>query len=264
MELQSRFAELQKNGMGLAVITYDAPAVLKAFAEKHQITFPLLSDQGSATIRAFGLLNEEMPAGTPYFGVPYPGTLVCDRTGKVTARYFEEKYQERVTVGMIAAASGTGMAAVGDKEVRLDLPFATVRAAASDGTIAPGNRFAIVLDIAPKPGLHIYAPGEHTYRAVKLEIREQLGLAVHPLSYPPAKPYRYAPLNETVPVYDAPFRLVQELTLPVSAAARDLAKTAGATLKLEGTLEIQGCTAEKCYPPERVPLSFELALRPLL
>ena len=38
-------------------ISYDRPGVLAAFSKQHGITFPLLSDVGSATIKWYGILN---------------------------------------------------------------------------------------------------------------------------------------------------------------------------------------------------------------
>lgn len=49
--------ELRKNGIGLAVISYDSPEVLADFSKRQGITYPLLSDVGSATIRRYGILN---------------------------------------------------------------------------------------------------------------------------------------------------------------------------------------------------------------
>ena len=57
MELQRRLPDLAAQGLGVAVITYDPPAVLKRFADAHAIGFPLLSDAGSTVIKAYGLLN---------------------------------------------------------------------------------------------------------------------------------------------------------------------------------------------------------------
>jgi hypothetical protein len=34
----------------------------------------------------------------------------------------------------------------------------------SDPAVAPGNRFAIVFDITPRPRIHVYAPGATSYR----------------------------------------------------------------------------------------------------
>ena len=57
MELQSRVVEIQRQGLGLAVISYDPPEILNAFSKQRGITFPLLSDVGSATIKKYGILN---------------------------------------------------------------------------------------------------------------------------------------------------------------------------------------------------------------
>src|ERR1017187_8332792 len=36
--------------------------------------------------------------------------------------------------------------------------------------IAPGNRFSLVLEIKPGPGVHVYAPGAKGYRAIALTL----------------------------------------------------------------------------------------------
>lgn len=84
-------------GIGVAVIgiTYDPPAQLKKFTEKHGIGYPLLSDTGSATIRQLGLLNETIPSGTRYFGVPYPGVFLIDPARTIQGKFAEEDYRRR-------------------------------------------------------------------------------------------------------------------------------------------------------------------------
>ena len=57
-------------------ISYDSPEVLKRAASKHQITFPLLSDEGSKTIDAYGIRNQE--ATGRFAGIPHPTTFVVD------------------------------------------------------------------------------------------------------------------------------------------------------------------------------------------
>jgi peroxiredoxin len=57
VELQGRLKELQDKGLGLAAISYDSPEMLAAFSKQRGITFPLLSDRGAATIKAYGILN---------------------------------------------------------------------------------------------------------------------------------------------------------------------------------------------------------------
>jgi peroxiredoxin len=60
-ELQTRTADLAKNGIRLAAISYDAVPILADFSKRRGITFPLLSDPGSATIKRYGILNTTVP-----------------------------------------------------------------------------------------------------------------------------------------------------------------------------------------------------------
>ena len=112
MELQSRVATLKRQGLGLVAVSYDSPATLTDFAGRRGITFPMLSDTGSAVIKRYRLLNRQVPEGTPQYGIPYPGTFVLDAHGVVTARYFEEAYQERTTVESILTHIGSGTGSV--------------------------------------------------------------------------------------------------------------------------------------------------------
>src|SRR5262245_60466543 len=57
LELQSQYDTLRKDGLGLAGISYDSQEILAAFSQQHGITFPLLSDVGSETIKRYGILN---------------------------------------------------------------------------------------------------------------------------------------------------------------------------------------------------------------
>ena len=83
MELERDLPAIMRQGLGVAAISYDSVAVLKNFADRQHITFPLLSDSGSQTIRKFGILNETVMPGTTFYGIPYPGTYILDRQGKV-------------------------------------------------------------------------------------------------------------------------------------------------------------------------------------
>ncbi|MXW34845.1 MAG: peroxiredoxin family protein, partial [Chloroflexi bacterium] len=58
MELQERLGELRAQGLGVAAISYDSQEVLAAFAERKGVEdVPLLSDDDSTAIRAFGIYN---------------------------------------------------------------------------------------------------------------------------------------------------------------------------------------------------------------
>ena len=274
MELQSRYDDLQGRGLGLAVITYDPTETLAVFAQARGIEYPLLSDSGSATIRAYDLLNRELdPARAPaeqrermqrLFGVPYPGTFLLDAEGRVQERYFEPAYQERFTVSSIAVRLGDPLAGTDREAVQVDTDHLTAQAWTTDDVVAPGNRFSLVVDVDPKPEMHVYAPGDHTYRVIRLRIDEPEFLRAHDVTYPASEIYHFVPLDERVEVYQSPFRLVQEVTIPMSRELAGQAAEPGATLTIEGALEYQACDHEVCYIPAEVPLTWTLAWRPLL
>ena len=99
--------ELKRQGLSLAAVSYDPVAVLADFSKRRGITFPLLSDPGSATIKRYGILNTTVPeTNQQSYGIPFPGTFMLDTKGVVTSRVFEQAYQERTTVGSIMARLG--------------------------------------------------------------------------------------------------------------------------------------------------------------
>ena len=61
-------------------------------------------------------------------------------------------------------------------------------------------------------------------------------------------------------VYKEPFRLVQDVTIPMRGDidAEQLASEPGATLRVDGVLAYQACDHETCYLPAEAPLSWEL------
>jgi hypothetical protein len=260
VELQRRQADLRAQGLGLAVITYDAPEVLRRFATERSITYPLLSDGGSAIIRRYGLLNTANAEGSRAYGVPYPGTFVLDARGVVVARYFEDAYQERNTVASILTRQG---GAAGGPAVTAQTAHLVVQAVASDAIVSPGSRLSLSIQVTPARGMHVYAPGKHTYQVVRFRPDSQPWLKTHPLSYPPSEIYLFVPLDERVETYQRPFTLVQDLTI---LATPDVQKQlAGQTsLTVRGQLEYQACDDKVCYAPANVPLSFTFDLSPLL
>ena len=86
---------MEAAGIALVGISYDSPEALKRAASKHQITFPLLSDEGSKTIDAYGIRNQE--AAGSFAGIPHPTTFVVDDKGVIRAKLFHEGYKERHT-----------------------------------------------------------------------------------------------------------------------------------------------------------------------
>jgi peroxiredoxin len=285
VELQGRLKSLQAQGLGLATVSYDSRDVIAAFAKQHGITFPMLADPGSETIKRYGILNtvvaeafgpnRDDPAvkaevrqyiseGNPspnMAGIAFPGTFLLDRRGRVTSRFFEDFYVERNTVASVLKRLGiTGEAVAGQKITTEHLELTTYP---SDAAVAPGNRFSVVLDIVPKRGMHVYAPGASGYRIVSLKIAEQPILRLLAPRYPASEIYHFKPLNERVPVYQRPFTLAQELVLEGDRQSQ-AAYRGQDTLTINGTLEYQACDDKICYNPVSLPLSWTVSLRPLV
>ncbi len=94
VQLQAHLKELKATGGQVVAISYDSTDVLRRFATKHSITFPLLSDAGSKTIEAYGILNKEAQGRAK--GIPYPGTFIVGTDGVIRAKFFLEGYKERI------------------------------------------------------------------------------------------------------------------------------------------------------------------------
>jgi peroxiredoxin len=277
--------ELRDKGLGLAAISYDSPDILGSFSRQHGITFPLLSDVGSATIKRYGILNtlaEEalgpnredpvlksdiqkyvsvLQPNAGMIGMAFPGTFILDRQGRITSRFFEEFYRERNTASSVLVKLGSRTYPVtGTKISSAHLDVTTYP---TDVDLAPGNRFSLVLEVKPGSGIHVYAPGASGYRVISVAITPQPILRVLPIKYPPSETYFFKPLNERVPVFQRPFTLVQEVILEGTQDAQ-AALRGKENVTVTGTLEYQACDDKTCYNPASVPLSWTLPLRPLI
>jgi hypothetical protein len=258
VQLQQSLPDLQKRGLGLAAISYDPAATLKSFADQRGITFPLLSDAGSATIKAYGILNAEASGRTA--GIPYPGTLVLDRRGIVLSRSFEERYQERATASsLVARSAGAGRVGAPTAET----PHLSLTTSASDALAAPGTRLSLFVDIALKPKMHVYAPEEKEAIPVELKLDPDDAFKAPPAEFPKGENFYFAPLKLNQRVYSKPFRITQDVTLALTPAFRERARAAGATLEIKGTLRYQACDDKVCYPPRDLPLTWTISLKPL-
>ena len=102
------------------------------------------------------------------YGIPHPGTLVLDPGGRVTARFFEAAIQERFTASSIAVRLGDAVAGTDREATRVETDHLEAHAWVTDDVVAPGNRLSFVVDVTPKPGMHVYAPGDHAYRVIRL------------------------------------------------------------------------------------------------
>jgi len=281
VELQDRVEDLEAQGMGVAAISYDAPAILADFSQRRSITFPLLSDSDSRVITEYGLLNTVVAealgsgAGDPgveadvakyvsvfganenQVGMAFPGTFVVDAEGRVTERFFEEYYQERNTSANVLLRTGSGLAPV--TAVEASTNHLELVAYPSNASVTVGTRFSIAVDVDPRPNMHVYAPGadELGYRVISVAFESTPEVRFEPVEYPESEIFHFEPLDERVPAYQTPFTLRREVVVSRNSdVAQGLAERG--TLTLTGSFEYQACDDRLCYPPVSVPLSFTL------
>jgi hypothetical protein len=254
VELQENLTAIRKEGLGVAAISYDSIGALKTFANRQQITYPLLSDPDLKVIRAFDILNETTKPGTLTYGIPYPGVYIVDVRGKVVSKYFEDDYKDRVsTADILARQFGASVAAT---QAIHETRHLQITMAASNDIARPGLRIALSLKIELKPGMHVYAPGVQGYIPIDWQLEEGGPAAKrHAFKYPPSEMLRLEGIGETVPVYRGHIRIVREITFGQEVTLKPLVTPSG-ELILKGSFRYQACDDRKCYVPQDVPLEW--------
>jgi DsbC/DsbD-like thiol-disulfide interchange protein len=234
--------------------------VLHTFAERKGIHFPLLSDPESKIVRDLGILNETVEKGTPFFGIPHPGSFVLDSKSVIVAKYFEDDYRQRYTAadllmhqyGVVPAQAKSD---VEGKQLKLT-------AAASNAVVTVGQRVALTLDIELKPNMHVYAPGVEGYIPIDWTMQESDAGAVHEVSFPKSEMLHLPAIDETVPAYTGRFRLTRDVTISAADKVKPLADASG-RFTLEGALRYQACDDRVCYIPQNLPVKWTLQFQEL-
>lgn len=259
--MQENYSKIQAAGLGLAAISYDSPAILKTFAARRSITFPLLSDTDSKIIRSYGILNTSLAPNSPQYGIPNPGIYFVDQHGRVKAKYFEDDFRERQTAAVILMRQFGIQPAT--KHDSITAKHLSVRTSASRDAARMGQHLALMLDVDLPPRVHVYAPGVHDgYIPIDWKQNETPAAKSGSVAYPAAKTIFLEVINEKVPVFQGHFRLTRDLILGTD---KDLASAAdpSGNVTFSGTFRYQACDDEKCFVPETVPLSWTLHFEPL-
>jgi hypothetical protein len=231
----------------------EAPEVLRAFAERQRIGYPLLSDPGAALIRRLGVQDTTF-GDVP---VPYAGSFMLDGAGVITDKFFEPDTEYRRTGASILALGGEAGAGGPAVEARRFTAHAWI----SNPVIAPGQRFTLGALIELQPGHHAYAPGARGYRGLELTLDADPLFEFGPARLPPARSLFFAPLNETVPVFEGRVELSRDATQRYRAVLPSLSKADEVAHAITGTLRYQVCSETLCDPPGALPLRFDLRIR---
>jgi Thiol:disulfide interchange protein DsbD, N-terminal len=129
---------------------------------------------------------------------------------------------------------------------------ATVTVGPDNLGVMPGTRAMLFIDVTPNPNIHVYAPGAKEYIPITVKFEPQVNVKMGKLTYP--KSELVTLLDEKVPVFQKPFRLMQEVTVLGALSG-------GATVPVKGTVEWQACDDKVCYPPESAEVSWTLNVK---
>lgn len=250
MELERSLDGFKRQGLGVAAISYDGQELLHHFAQRlGGFSYPLLSDTDSSIIRAFGILNTNIPEGHEWHGICFPGTFIVDENGVVHSKYFEQMHRQRFTADTILVKEyGIG----GGKGVGVRTQHLSMRAFPSQDTVRRGNRITLTFELELPPKMHVYAPGVKGYRPISIGVGENPFLKVHPTEFPEPKILHLEAIRETVPVYEGRARIFQDITISPRLQAQEL--------DISATFFYQACDDRVCYPPTSVPVEFALGL----
>ena len=248
VELQERAAEFENNAIRVCAISYDTVEVLGEFAEKHDISYPLLADTDSAVIRRFGIFNTHIPVDHAWYGVPFPGTIVADEHGTVIDRSFYANHGVRDAVSRMLGDvfriedASRGVVQTSSSE-RVD-----ATAYLSARTVRPGQVLTFTAEIEVREGSHLYGrPLPENYVPTTLTFQEVGDVHFGDVAYPEPRLLLLEGLGETLPIYDG--RIL--LTAPIRNHRKE-------SFTVQARLRFQACDAHECYFPELI--DFELPL----
>jgi len=286
VQLQHDLPAFQSAGMGLAAISYDGAAVLRDFASRKGITFPLLADHASHVIRAFGVANRRYAPGTlldidteritdspgdvPVYGVAYPSVFVIGAKGTVLWRFVSETDELRLTGTAILERSIGAAPEVSRRPAQNGRVQATVTASNTEAGL--GNRLWIGLELKMPPGLHIYGPeAGRGYHGLQWRMDASSCWYQNEPAYPKPMLRHFAFEEQDLPVFEGDVRVTRELVLkPVLSAAdpslfrlfRSVCMDSGSHVKATGTVSFQACDDRQCYPPQSIALDWEFHFVP--
>jgi AhpC/TSA family protein/cytochrome c biogenesis DsbD-like protein len=261
VQLQNAKERFEAQGLKLAAISYDSSAILKDFAQRHNIEFPLLADPDSKIIRSFQVLNTEAKGMTK--GMAYPGFFYLDSSGVIREKYFTPKYTDRLTANNVIAKLFPELSAEVTQNVTA--PHLQLTLAQSDRSVIPGGRVSLIAEIELPPAVHVYSPGVQGYKPIQLTLHEVPGIEFQPVVYPSSKVLYLEAIQEHVPVFEGKFRISQDLTVTPSKASDAIRSVFSKerTISITGDLTYQACDQRVCYPPTSVPVSWQLRILPL-
>lgn len=238
--------EVTERNVALFAISYDPMAVLSEFAQARGITYPLLSDHGSAFIRQLGILNHTVAPDSRSFGIPYPGTYIIGVDGRVASKTFHESnYVRDAATTVLREQFGLDHAAGPVVEARDDT--LAVSARLDSGTFVKQRRIGWRVRVSLPDGVHVYGePLADELIPTTLAVSIPEGVVLDGPWFPSFEQMAFAYLDAPVPVMSGAFEISGALVF------QDIREDVMVCFELH----YQACTANECFAPSS--LRFEL------
>jgi len=262
VQLQNAKGRFEKQGLKFAAVSYDNPAILKDFTDRHKIEFPLLADPDSKIIHSFNVLNEEAKGMEK--GMAHPGFFYIDTQGVIREKYFEAKYSDRFTANNVIGKLFPELTEEASRNV--EAPHLRLTLEQSDRSVVSGSRVTLIAEIELPPDVHVYSPGvTGGYKPIQLLLRPSGGFELEPAVYPDSKTLYLEAIKEQVPVFEGKFRITQDVKVNFSKFSDGLRalRSSEKTIPIAGELKYQACDKTTCYPPTSVPVTWQLQVLPL-
>jgi len=129
---------------------------------------------------------------------------------------------------------------------------AAIEASPAAVEAAPGGKVVLSLDVTPKPGIHVYAPGTKDFIPIELKLDVTPEFKAGKTVYPKSELMTFG--DEKVPVFQKAFKLTNDVTIAKTAKA-------GSTMAVSGKVHLQACDDKVCYPPETVPVTWTVNVK---
>jgi len=259
VQLQNSHERFEKKGIKVAAVSYDSAAILKDFADRHKIDFPLLADPDSKIIRSFNVLNAEATGITQ--GMAHPGYFYLDGHGIIREAFFDPNYLNRYTANNVLAKLFPELAV--EVASSVEAPHLQLTLEQSDRTAIPGSHLSLIAEVGLAADVHVYSPAVVGYKPIQLQLEASPEFEPAAVVYPQSKNLYLKAIKENVPVFEGKFRIVQDVKV---AATRDFIEslgTEGKTITIKGELRYQACDTRVCYPPASVPVEWHLQVAPI-
>ena len=269
VQLQHTLDELHDTGFEVFAVSNDPVDRLADFSARQNITFDLLSDEDSAVIRSFGILNTliEPDEGKHmrWYGIPYPGTYIIDEHGVVLDKEFHQHHARRLSgaallhklVDILPEPSSDAPRGVssGD-DVGLEISLA-------DATLKLEVITLLVCRIRVASGRHLYGAGAPDAFSPATLSFEGDGLRFGDPVWPESDWMHYEALGMDVPVHGGEV----VVTVPVTVTSSLVRLGHGLDqpeVSIKATLNYQSCDELACSLPDAIHAKLKVPLEVLV